>query len=157
MPSDAPDRRIDYVFTKSTGSLVPFESDVVMNQPYSGNNYCSDHFGVLTLFKTGVLGIDEGNNVYPEELKLFQNYPNPFNPITKIKFSIPNVASSINLSTTLKVYDILGEEVVTLVNKPQFAGNYEVSFDGSYLSSGIYLYQIQAGDYSDVKKMILLR
>jgi endonuclease/exonuclease/phosphatase family metal-dependent hydrolase len=157
MPSDAPNRRIDYVFTKSTGSLVPFESDVVMNQPYSGNNYCSDHFGVLTLFETAVLGIDEGNNIYPEELKLYQNYPNPFNPSTKIRFSIQNVASGFNLNLTLKVYDILGEEVVTLINELQPAGNYEVSFDATRLSSGIYLYKIETGDYTEVKKMILLR
>ncbi|MHA2100366.1 MAG: endonuclease/exonuclease/phosphatase family protein [Candidatus Kariarchaeaceae archaeon] len=174
MPSDVPNRRIDYVFTKSISSLVPFESDVVMNQPYSGNNYCSDHLGVLTLFNTGVLDIDEGNNIYPEELKLFQNYPNPFNPITKIKFSIPNVASGFSLSTTLKVYDILGEEVAKLVNEPQPACNYEISFDATStvggLSSGIYLFKIQVGDpslsspegqagqsFSAVKKMILLR
>jgi len=175
MPSNAPTTRIDYVFMKSTGGLVPLESDVVMNQPYNGTNYCSDHLGVLASFDTGVLHIDEGNNLYPEELKLLQNYPNPFNPTTKIKFSVPNVASEFNLITTLKVYDILGKEVITLVNKQQPEGNYEVEFsaksgsasggDATNLSSGIYLYKIQVGDpesslrqgFYDVKKMILLR
>jgi endonuclease/exonuclease/phosphatase family metal-dependent hydrolase len=157
MPSNAPTTRIDYVFTKSTGNLVPFESDVVMNQPYSGSNYCSDHLGVLTLFNIGVLGIDEGNNIYPEDLKLFQNYPNPFNPSTKIKFSVPTIASDFSSKTTLKVYDILGEEVATLVNEQILTGNYEVRFDATNLSSGIYLYKIQAGDYTDVKKMILMK
>ena len=157
MPSDAPEKRIDYVFTKNTGSLVPFVSEIVMNQPFSGNNYCSDHLGVLTLFDAGILGIDEGNSILPGELKLFQNYPNPFNPITKIKFSVPPAIARLHLNTSLKIYDILGVEVATLINEPRFAGNYEVSFDGTNLSSGIYLYKIQAGEYTDVKKMILLR
>jgi hypothetical protein len=157
MPSNAPNTRIEYMFMKNTGSLTPFEADVVMNQPYNGINYCSDHLGVLTLFNTAVLGIDEGNNINPEKLKLFQNYPNPFNPSTKIKFSVPNVASGVSLRTTLKVYDVLGEEVITLVNEQQPAGNYEVSFDGTNLSGGIYLYKIQAGEFFDVMKMILLR
>jgi endonuclease/exonuclease/phosphatase family metal-dependent hydrolase len=157
MPSVAPTRRIDYVFIKSTGSLVPFESNVVMNQPYSENNYCSDHLGLLTLFDTGVLGIDEGSSIYPEELKLFQNYPNPFNPTTRIKFSIPNLASDFSLSTTLKVYDITGEKITTLINKRLSSGNYEVSFNARNISSGMYIYKIEAGEYSDVKKMILLR
>jgi hypothetical protein len=109
------------------------------------------------LFNIGVLGIDEGNNIYPEDLKLFQNYPNPFNPSTKIKFSVPTIASDFSPKTTLKVYDILGEEVATLLNEQILAGNYEVNFYAAELSSGIYLYKIQAGEYSDVKKMILLR
>ena len=87
---------------------------------------------------------------------LYQNYPNPFNPTTKIKYGIPNSGL-----ITLQVYNLLGEVVTTLVNKQQSAGNYEVSFDAASaaggLSSGIYLYKIQAGDYSDLKKMILLR
>jgi hypothetical protein len=109
------------------------------------------------LFNIGVLGIDEGNNIYPEDLKLFQNYPNPFNPSTKIKFSVPTIASDFSSKTTLKVYDILGEEVATLVNEQILTGNYEVRFDATNLSSGIYLYKIQAGDYTDVKKMILMK
>ena len=161
IPSNAPTTRIDYVFTKNTGSLVPFESDVVMNQPYNGTNYCSDHLGVLTSFDIGVLSLDEGNNLYPEELKLFQNYPNPFNPTTKIKFSVPTAASGFSPKTTVKVFDILGKQVTTLVDAQLLAGIYEVNFDASStaggLASGIYLYKIQAGEYSDVKKMILLR
>jgi endonuclease/exonuclease/phosphatase family metal-dependent hydrolase len=161
MPANAPTTRIDYVFMKSIGSLVPFESDVVMNQPYNGTNYCSDHLGVLTSFDIGVLSLDEGNNLYPEELKLFQNYPNPFNPSTKIKFSVPMTASGFSPKTTLKVFDILGKQITTLVDAQLLAGYYEVNFDASSkaggLPSGIYLYKIQAGEYSDVKKMILLR
>jgi endonuclease/exonuclease/phosphatase family metal-dependent hydrolase len=157
MPSDAPSRRIDYVFSKSTGSLVPYESEVVMNQPYSGNNYCSDHLGVLTYYDDGVLGTDEGTNIYPDDLKLYQNYPNPFNPSTIIGYSVPSLRAPVQL----RVYDVLGNEIITLINEEKSAGNYEVTFDatssGKELASGIYLYKIQAGIFSDIKKMVLLR
>jgi endonuclease/exonuclease/phosphatase family metal-dependent hydrolase len=157
MPSDAPSRRIDYVFSKSTGSLVPYESEVVMNQPYSGNNYCSDHLGVLTYYDDGVLGTDEGTNIYPDDLKLYQNYPNPFNPSTIIGYSVPSLRAPVQL----RVYDVLGNEIITLINEEKSAGNHEVTFDatssGKELASGIYLYKIQAGIFSDIKKMVLLR
>ena len=83
---------------------------------------------------------------------LYQNYPNPFNPNTKIIYSIPNT----NL-ITLKVYDVLGREVATLLNEVKPAGNYEIIFDGSSLSSGIYFYRMQAGNYIKTRKMILLK
>lgn len=83
---------------------------------------------------------------------LGQNYPNPFNPTTTIKFSIPK--ESI---VKIKVYDILGREIATLVNEQKSTGNYSVQFKGSSLSSGVYFYQIQAGDFVDTKKMILLK
>ncbi len=86
-PSNAPTSKIDYVFLKNTASIAPFESAVVMNQPYNGTNYCSDHLGVLTSFRVGVLDVDDESSVYPEDFKLFQNYPNPFNPETKIRFT----------------------------------------------------------------------
>ncbi len=91
---------------------------------------------------------------------LEQNYPNPFNPSTTIKYSIPNVermrATTAQL-VTLKVYDILGREVATLVNKEQKAGNYEVKFNAEMLNSGIYFYQLRSGKYSVTKKMLLLK
>ena len=83
---------------------------------------------------------------------LSQNYPNPFNPTTKIAYSIPKTSF-----VKLKVYDILGREVATLVDEEKSAGNYKVNFDGSNLTSGIYLFKIQVGNYSSVKKMILLK
>ncbi|MEE9431273.1 MAG: T9SS type A sorting domain-containing protein [Melioribacteraceae bacterium] len=93
---------------------------------------------------------------------LFQNYPNPFNPTTTIKYSIPNVisnnvASNFSSSALLKVYDVLGKEVATLVNKEQQPGNYEVEFDASKLSSGVYYYNLTAGGFSKTKKLILLK
>ncbi len=95
-------------------------------------------------------------NAVPEHFYLAQNYPNPFNPSTKIRYSIPDVGSGL-AQTVLKVYDILGNEVATLVNEEKPAGVYEVTFDASELSSGIYFYKISAGSFNETKKMILLR
>jgi len=95
----------------------------------------------------------------PIVFSLEQNYPNPFNPSTKIKYSIPNVTMSgvEGSRVILKVFGILGNEVATLVNEEKPAGNHEVNFDASKLSSGVYFYQLQAGSFVETKKMILLR
>lgn len=92
------------------------------------------------------------NNILPQFLYLYQNYPNPFNPSTKISYSITE--QSI---VTLKVFDVLGREVETLFNKEQPEGNYEVEFYASKLTSGIYFYRIQTGDFVETKKMILMK
>ena len=107
--------------------------------------------------------IDE--NSILESFSLSQNYPNPFNPSTKIRFVIPNEVRNLNdfqianqsQNVSLKVYDVLGKEVATLVNEQKPAGNYEVKFDASKLSSGIYFYTLTAGSKNITKKMILLR
>ena len=91
------------------------------------------------------------------EFTLDQNYPNPFNPVTKIKFEIPGQARNDNALVILKVYDILGKEIVILVNEEKPAGEYEVEFDGSALTSGIYFYELKAGQYSETRKMVLMK
>jgi len=88
----------------------------------------------------------------PTQYQLLQNFPNPFNPITTINYSIPN--SSF---VTLKVYDILGREVTTLVNENKNAGYYKVNFDASKLTSGIYIYKITNNDFVQSKKMVLMK
>lgn len=88
----------------------------------------------------------------PADFKLFQNFPNPFNPVTTISWQI-----SKGSHTTIKVYDILGNEVAALVNAYRSAGKYETKFNAVNLSSGIYFYRIQAGSFTDTGKMILLR
>lgn len=95
----------------------------------------------------------------PMVFSLEQNYPNPFNPSTKIRYNIPSVISTTgrNLNVVLKIYDVLGDEVATLVNEEKPAGNYEVNFDASKLSSGVYFYQLLAGSFFETKKMILIR
>ena len=92
----------------------------------------------------------------PKEFVLEQNYPNPFNPTTKIKYSIP-VGTQRTVSVKLKVYDILGNEIAALVNKEQQPGNYEVEFDASNLSNGVYFYKLQSGKFLQTKKMLLLK
>lgn len=92
------------------------------------------------------------NDINVTQFYLSQNYPNPFNPTTKIEFQISNAGP-----VSLRIYDILGREVATLINEEKPAGNYEVEFDGGNLSSGVYFYKLQAGDFIQTKKMILLR
>ena len=84
--------------------------------------------------------------------ELSNNYPNPFNPSTKIRYSIPNQSH-----VSLKVFDVLGREITTLINKEQPQGNYEIEFNASHLTSGIYFYRIQAGPFVMTKKMILMK
>jgi hypothetical protein len=98
----------------------------------------------------------------PAKYKLSQNYPNPFNPTTTINYSIPN-AETLHATTQqvtsvqVKIYNMLGQEVATLVDKKQSPGNYEVKFDASNLNSGIYFYHLKSGEFSESKKMILLK
>ena len=95
---------------------------------------------------------DEGLLGIPKEFNLAQNYPNPFNPVTTIRYSIPKLTF-----ITIKVYDILGNEVAVLVNEEKPIGNYEVKFSAEELSSGVYFYQFQAGSFVETKKMLFLK
>ncbi len=99
----------------------------------------------------------KSNEIHVTEFKLEQNFPNPFNPNTTIKYSIPVTNDSFNETTTLTVYDILGREVVTLVNTKQKAGSYEVVFNAHKLSSGTYFYRLKNGAFSKTMKFILLK
>ena len=98
-----------------------------------------------------VTGVNNPVNIEPRNYALEQNYPNPFNPSTTIRYQIPKDGL-----VTLKVYDVLGREVKTLVNSYQSAGEHFVKFDGRGLASGVYFYSLTAGDFSQTKKMILL-
>ncbi|HEY5534362.1 MAG TPA: T9SS type A sorting domain-containing protein [Ignavibacteria bacterium] len=114
------------------------------------------------LFKARInytlVGIKPINIQQPSEYKLYQNYPNPFNPSTKIKFDIKKSVVSNQYSVViLKVFDILGKEVATLLNEKLQPGTYEVTFDGSLLASGIYFYKIVAGNFTQVKRMVLVK
>jgi hypothetical protein len=104
-----------------------------------------------TLFRGTVVGvIDEP--VIPVEFRLEQNYPNPFNPGTTIQFQLP-----MKSHVTLRVYDILGQEVATLINEKREAGICKVQFDGSGLTSGVYICRLVAGDYVSTKKLLLVK
>jgi photosystem II stability/assembly factor-like uncharacterized protein len=102
----------------------------------------------------GPLGINEGiTNQIPKKFELSQNYPNPFNPATKISYSLAKSGL-----VRLKIYNILGQEIQTLVNQFQRAGEYQITFDAKHLATGIYFYKLQVGsDYVQTKKMILMR
>ncbi len=112
---------------------------------------------------------NDGSYKYSDEIEvdlknsvsilLEQNFPNPFNPATKIKYSIPNLPASMQGSenVVLKVYDVLGKEVKTLINEFKQAGTYELTFDASALTSGLYFYRITVGSNSDIKKMMLVK
>ena len=97
-----------------------------------------------------VQSVDNGDKRLVYELA--QNYPNPFNPITRIRYQIPEPSL-----VTVKVYDVLGNEIASLLREEKIAGSYEIEFNGSSLTSGIYYYRITAGSFSQTKKMILLK
>ena len=99
-----------------------------------------------------LVSVEEEMPLLSSEFNVSQNYPNPFNPSTKIKYSLNQYGY-----VSLKVYDVLGKEVATLVNEDKSVGNYEVSFNASNLASGIYYYQFRAGEFVETKKMILLK
>lgn len=96
----------------------------------------------------------------PEKYELFQNYPNPFNPTTSIKYQIKKLSSPHVLSgelVQLKIYDILGKEIETLVNEKQFPGTYEVNWDASAFPSGVYFYKLTVGEFAEAKKLIIIK
>ena len=101
--------------------------------------------------------IERNKSILPQEFALYQNYPNPFNPKTIISYSVGANGHSPLQYVDLSIYNILGQEVATLVNKKQPAGNYSVEWDASKVSSGVYYYRLEADGYSDVKKMVVIR
>ena len=106
--------------------------------------------GTVGQFPEGVASVENISGVTPNNYSLGQNYPNPFNPSTTINFTIPN-----SEFVTLKVYNILGSEVATLVNENLSAGSYRFNFDARNLASGVYLYELNAGNFREIKKMNL--
>jgi hypothetical protein len=135
----------------------------------SNGNYIEDFIpsgsgGLITpnavvIRETNVLSVDE-NTLISSSFILEQNYPNPFNPSTKIKFTIPSVIASRAKQSqliSLKVYNVLGKEIATLVNEELSTGEHEVTFNASEYPSGIYFYQLKAGNLIETKKMILLK
>jgi hypothetical protein len=96
------------------------------------------------------------STIVPNKFVLFQNYPNPFNPVTKIRFDLPR-RTGIGGMTTLKIFDVIGREISTLINQQLQPGTYEVTFDGGKYSSGVYFYKIETDGFTEVKRMILLK
>ena len=135
-----------------SGTLKQLRIDPCNGSPGTGS-FQIDYVHVSSgMFKYSINNKELTNNQTPTSFTLSQNYPNPFNPSTEIQYSIPKSGL-----VTLKVYNMLGQEIVTLVSQKQQAGSYTVNFDASKLASGVYLYRIQAGDFSLTKKMTLLK
>jgi hypothetical protein len=124
-----------------------FRDEDLLSGSYSYRLKQLDYDGSFAYSDEVEIDIDQ-----PSVFFLDQNYPNPFNPSTNIKYSIP--ASS---NASLKVYDILGKEISTLVNEYQQAGTFDIVFDGSKLASGVYYYQLTAGEMTATKKLMLTK
>jgi YD repeat-containing protein len=130
--------------------------------------YTYDADGNITFIGTGkgLVSVEEDKGTVPDRFALAQNYPNPFNPVTQINYTVgvvrgqgSVVSGQLPVASTvrLSVYDILGREVTVLVNEPQAPGKYRVQFDGARIASGVYFYRLQAGDFTAIRKLILLR
>ena len=127
-------------------ALWPSKGTIRNDMGVFGGPNCSDLPQIITSVD------NDGYGNIPDGFKLFQNYPNPFNPVTKIRYSIPELSF-----VTIKIFDVLGNELGILVNKEQSAGTYEVRFAGNSLTSGIYFYNLTAGKFTETFKMILMK
>jgi hypothetical protein len=119
---------------------------------FAVSNWDNTGAGNYVFKNNSSVGINIASSEFPKVYKLYQNYPNPFNPTTNIKFKIKET-----YLTTLKVYNIIGKEIVTLVNEKLQPGEYEVTFDGSGLTSGVYFCKLESGNFSDVKKLLIVK
>ena len=141
--------------TVSANDTVYYDESVEDSANYSYRIYAfnkdtiSDFSNIATI---KVITSIEKETDLPKQYALYQNFPNPFNPYTKIRYSIPEPGR-----VKISVYNIIGEEIVTLVNREKEVGYYEVEFDGSNLPSGVYLYKLQSNNYTEFKKMILMK
>ncbi|MCB0731537.1 MAG: T9SS type A sorting domain-containing protein [Ignavibacteriae bacterium] len=171
------DKSITETLLLNTPEILPFvnsidetQSEAVCWKPY-------DDFGYYTLSEEKVnyngITLDFPANLYyykrtsiinsvkknflQNKFILEQNYPNPFNPTTEIKYQIPAIRGNDNANVQLTIYDIIGREVVTLLNQQQKPGKYAVKFDGSNYTSGIYYYRLTVGNFMESKKMLLLK
>jgi len=158
----------DTVITNANVSALfssgPFPLQKFSRERISSAIICADNVEKLTNTATfarnlynndydfTTVGIDDEDLVLANTFSLSQNYPNPFNPVTKIQFSVPQ-----NEVVKIKVYDFLGAEITTLVNREMYSGSYEVDFNGKTLASGIYFVRMEAGKFVETKKIVLLK
>ena len=139
-------QNIEYVFSKHFGGYS-------FTDHWVATYYFTLKGCIISGVTYGNLLVDVQDEIKtPIKFELSQNYPNPFNPATKIKYQIPETEK-----VTLKIFDVLGNEISTLVNEEKPAGKYEADFIGNTLTSGIYFYQLKTGNFIEMKKMILLK
>ncbi len=150
--------QIDYGVIGAGGGKVSGTTNIItftLGEPVIGKVAGSTNItaiGFWNVYQQDVLTSVEDEDVLPTQYKLEQNYPNPFNPSTIIKYAVPERSM-----VSIKVYNIAGEEVITVVNEEKDIGWYEVKLYSTGLSSGIYLCRMQAGNYISIKKMMLLK
>ena len=154
-------RYLNHTVTDTLAGIGNVQTGYVVATTFQDPRYFTGGFSnvfsaiVTWVRANGGLITGTGNNsalTIPDSYQLSQNYPNPFNPSTKINFTIP-----VNGQVSLKVYDILGKEVMSLVNDVITAGRHEITFDGSNLNSGTYFYRLQSGNFVETKKMLLIK
>lgn len=126
----------------SSNNSSSFGADILLVATLGGGLYAS----------ASAVGISDDKKIIIDEFKLEQNYPNPFNPLTSIRYSIPKAAF-----VSIKIYNLVGEEIATIVNEVKSAGNYQIKFNALGLTNGIYFYKLQAGNFTETKKMVLLK
>jgi hypothetical protein len=134
------------------GGGLPFLNSIEKMIVYDDKIIAATSNGLWQRDTSEVITALEEQNKSPQEFKLFQNYPNPFNPKTSIQYVIGS-----SQFVTLKVYDVLGNEVATLVDQEQAAGSYEINFEADGFKSGIYFYTLNAGSFTQTKKLVLLK
>ena len=143
---------VNYGMAIDPFSLCAADFDGDNDYDLAVSNYGSENISIVENL-TIISGIDGSPETYvPESFSISHNYPNPFNPSTKIRYSIPQSSNVI-----VKVFDILGNEIETLINEEKTAGTYEMTWYAENLSSGIYFYQIKTENYIETKKMILIK
>jgi photosystem II stability/assembly factor-like uncharacterized protein len=142
-PNDTQMIVIAQVIAKGTSNL----NSITLLRQYA--QIAKDNYN--NCFANVPIGIKNNNEVV-NEFRLYQNYPNPFNPISNIKYKIAKLGF-----VTLKIYDVLGKEVITLVNEQQKPGVYDIDFDGTNYSSGLYFYELTIGDFRETRKMVLIK
>lgn len=163
-PGGYPPGRLDFVvYSGSVMEIVNsyiFDSGNLTNDQLSqfgldaADTKVSDHLPVVVDFDLSPITGFKKKDESPKEFRLMQNYPNPFNPSTSIQFTIPVETQH---AVSLRIFDILGKEIKTLLNKPMQPGEYEIEFNAEDLPSGVYYYRLIIGDFTQTKKMVLLR
>lgn len=162
VPSLPGDRRQVISYKPSVMKINPGDTQVILAAQFMARG--SSNMNSLTLLQSVsenasllcqngfVIGINPISTEIPNKYSLLQNYPNPFNPFTKIQFALPKAGN-----TVIKIYDAIGREITTLVNDKLNAGVYSVDWNGSAYPSGVYFYRLQSGDYTDTRKMVLVK